>query len=91
MIEHLKDHGFPESYLAGILDHRTLRYIRANMVREQRIAAALEKVKQRKPVTPPKGEKPAAAAKPTAVKGPKTYEQRQHDSFATALFKNTQR
>lgn len=66
MAEHLQDAGYPAEYLVGVYDHRTLRYIRDNMLREKAIAAALEKVKERKPTTPPK----SARQSPAPGKGP---------------------
>lgn len=93
MVEHMKDNGFPESYLAGVVDHRTLRYIRNNMVRDQRIKEALEKVKLRKPSTPAKGAK-TAASQPRAqnTNGAKSLSrgQRQVDNFESVLFANSQ-
>lgn len=94
MVEHLKDNGFPESYLASVLDHRTLRYIRNNMVRDQRIKAALEKVQVRKPSTPAKGAK-SGGNSPTkpASNGARstTREGRFVDNFESVLFANQQR
>lgn len=92
MVEHMRDNGFPESYLAQVLDHRTLRYIRNNMVRDQRIKAALEKVKLRKPSTPAKGAKPTANQPRASTNGVKSSsrEQRQVDNFANVLFANSQ-
>jgi len=90
MVEHLKDNGFPESYLAGVLDHRTLRYIRANMLREQRLAAALEKVKLRKPNTPAKGAKPTERPATRTQGKSNARDSRAHDNFANVLFANQQ-
>jgi hypothetical protein len=45
MVEHLTRAGFPESYLSQVSDHRTMAYIRTNMLREQRINQALDMVK----------------------------------------------
>lgn len=44
MVEHLADYGFPLSYLPTVVDHRSIRYIRENMLRERRIREALAKV-----------------------------------------------
>lgn len=46
MVEHLAEYGFPASYLASVVDHRSIRYIRENMRRETRIRAALAKVEE---------------------------------------------
>jgi hypothetical protein len=45
MREHLSKAGFPANYLNNVSDHKTMRYIRENMLREQRIAQALALVK----------------------------------------------
>lgn len=56
MREHLSEYGFPENYLDSLIDHRTLRYIRESMLRQQRIERALEQVKTvRKPGHKPSG------------------------------------
>lgn len=94
MIEHLKDNGFPESYLTSVVDHRVLRYIRNNMVRDQRIKQALEKVTVRKPNTPAKGAKtggnsPTKPASNGAARSA-TREQRFVDNFESVLFANAQ-
>ena len=94
MIEHLKDHGFPEGYLANVVDHRTLRYIRSMMIQSRTIKAALEKVKQRKTVTPGKGAKPNAGSgspRPTGGRPSTNRDQRAVDNFASVLFANSQR
>lgn len=49
MVEHLKGYGFPENYLKTVFNHRTIKYIRDNYLREQRIRKALEQVKSAKP------------------------------------------
>jgi hypothetical protein len=54
MVEHLKEYGFPETYLSTVFDHRTLRYIRDNWRRAVQVQKALERVAERKPNTPPK-------------------------------------
>jgi hypothetical protein len=69
MREHLTRAGFPANYLGQISDHRTMRYIRENMLREQRIQQALAMVKPKQP----KGQAPSqrgnsmrSASQPTA-------------------------
>lgn len=94
MVEHLKDNGFPESYLASVLDHRSLRYIRNNMVRDQRIKEALEKVQKRKTSTPAKSTKSGnSPTKPTGNGSARstTRDQRFVDNFESVLFANQQR
>lgn len=67
MREHLGEYGFPENYLDNLVDHKTLRYIRESMKRQQRIERALEQVKTvRKPGHKPSGKptgKPATRGK----------------------------
>jgi len=92
MVEHLKDNGFPESFLQSVLDHRVMRYIRNNMVRDARIKQALEKVKARKPTTPPKGVQRESTRAPSSGRTqPRGHAQRQIDNFENVLLSNTQR
>src|SRR5690606_25311843 len=46
IVDHLNDYGFPKNYLETVYDHRTMRYIRDNYLREQRIRKALGQVKE---------------------------------------------
>ncbi len=67
MQEHLAEYGFPANYLDSIVDHKTLRFIRESMLRQQRIERALAQVKTvrkagHKPSGKPSG-KPAPASK----------------------------
>jgi len=56
MREHLGKWGYPKAYLDSITDHTTLRYIRENMLREQRIERALANVKTvKRPGVKPSG------------------------------------
>ena len=64
MREHLSAYGYPANYLDQVVDHRTLRYIRESMLREQRVTRALEQVKTvRKP-----GHKPSTRPTKTAAR-----------------------
>lgn len=65
MREHLERSGFPKGYLNNVSDHKTFRYIRENMLREQRITQALSLVKP-KPKT-----KQAPSTSGSTTKGPK--------------------
>lgn len=69
MVEWLKGYGFPASYLQSVYDHRTVRFIRDNWLRAERVRKALEQVEKHKPSTPAKG-KPngRAPAKPAAAR-----------------------
>jgi hypothetical protein len=60
IVEHLNGYGFPETYLGAVVDHKTLKYIRENWQREQRIRRALEQVKKGAP-SPTRTSKPAKA------------------------------
>lgn len=65
MQEHLSEYGFPSNYVDSIIDHRTLRYIRESMLRQQRIERALAQVKTvRKAGHSPSG-KPSGKPAPT--------------------------
>ena len=56
MIEHLSEYGFPESFLSTVEDHRAIKYIRDNYLRDKRIKDALARV-----TTPAKkGNRPSA-------------------------------
>lgn len=49
MSEHLTRAGFPKDYLKNVSDHKTMRYIRDNYLREKRINDALAKVGKKSP------------------------------------------
>lgn len=61
MSEHLQQYGYPVNYLERVADHRMMKYIRDNYLREQRIRAALAKVKAGKP-NPTKPSRPTGKA-----------------------------
>lgn len=63
MVEHMKQYGFPPSYLSSISDHRTMVYIRENWKREKRIREALKLVEE-------KGGKPHGTGKGNAGQQP---------------------
>lgn len=69
MVEHLSSYGYPKEYLAQIHDHRTLKYIRDNYLREQRVRRALEKVQKEKTAALNKS-KPTAKGKPATSTNP---------------------
>jgi hypothetical protein len=69
MVEHLKGYGFPAQYLQAIYDSRALKYIRENMLREQRIRKALEQVQPAKPAATTKS-KPNGAPKSSSAAAP---------------------
>jgi hypothetical protein len=46
MVEHMNGYGFPPEYLASVTDHKTLLYIRENMLRQQRVERALAMVEK---------------------------------------------
>lgn len=49
MMEHLKGYGIPETYLMSIYDHRILKYMRDNWLRQQRVEKALAQVTKGQP------------------------------------------
>jgi hypothetical protein len=49
MAEHLKQYGYPVNHLERVADHRQVKYIRDNWLREMRIRKALAAVKAGKP------------------------------------------
>lgn len=63
IMSHLEGYGFPKNYLQTIYDHRALRYIRENFLRETRIRKALEQVQQVRPTSTPKAKSNGAAPK----------------------------
>lgn len=70
MREHLTKAGFPTNYLNNVSDHRTMRYIRENMLREQRITKALSMIKLKTPkgqAPTPRGNSMRGAPKPTTA------------------------
>lgn len=69
MREHLTSAGFPAKYLDNIIDHLSMRYIRANYLREKRINEALALVKPKQPETP--------AQRPSGNRGNARAERRQ--------------
>jgi hypothetical protein len=66
MREHLERSGFPKGYLNNVSDHKTFRYIRENMLREQRITQALALVKPKAPKS-----KQAPSTSGSTTKGPR--------------------
>jgi hypothetical protein len=75
MREHLVRAGFEPGYLDQITDHRTMRYIRENFQREQRILAAMDLVKSKPKVSSPPSSKGNAArvqpSRQSPVSGPR--------------------
>jgi len=61
MSNHLKQYGYPVDHLERVADHRQIKYIRDNWLREQRIRKALDVVKAGKP-NPTKPSKPTGRA-----------------------------
>jgi len=66
IVEHLRDYGFPDSFLSHVTDPLTLRYIRENHLRDQRIKKFLAKVQEAKPQPIAKGGKQERAQKRSA-------------------------
>lgn len=57
MADHLSEYGFPESFLSTVADHRALKYIRDNYLRDKRIKDALARVTN---ATKPGNKRPSA-------------------------------
>lgn len=74
MTAHLTPYGFAANYLDSVQDHRTLKYIRDNMQRENNVKRALEAVRRKRPDGQKPGKKAAAPKKPgkpaTPQRGP---------------------
>lgn len=68
MNKHLERYGFPANYAEQIVDHRTLFFIRESMLREQRIAKALEQVSTVR--KPGHATKPSSSSKPPRKQQP---------------------
>ena len=68
MAAYMEGFGFPKNYLAAVVDHRQMAFIRQSFLREQRIKAALEKVT---PASPGKAATPAGANTPPGTTTPK--------------------
>jgi len=62
--DHLSRAGFPSGYLRNVSDHRTMRYIRENYLREKRINDALARVKKKEPT---KAQKPSGNRRDAAT------------------------
>ncbi len=61
MSDHLQQYGYPVDHLERVADHKQIKYIRDNYLREKRIRKALAKVKAGKP-DPSTRSKPAKKA-----------------------------
>lgn len=61
MAKHLSAYGYAEQHLDALVDHRMLKYVRDNWQREERVNAALGKVKQVKPAQPARTSTPHKA------------------------------
>jgi len=85
MAEHLQGYGFPGNQLEQLVDHRWQRYIRDNMLREQRIRSALDKVRKG---APPKASTSKPQAKPPKKGAPLDIKTNRHQSKLEALLTN---
>jgi len=91
MRAHLVRSGFPPNYLNSVSDHRTMKYIRDNMIREKRIAEALALVKPKtaKGQSPsPRGNSMRSASQPTAQQRGNTGESQRIDAVKKLLLNN---
>jgi len=83
MVEHLQSYGFPANYLASVLDHRLLKFMRESYLREKRIRAALARVTDEKPAPVPRARAQPNAPTPIGAdrrrRGPETARSRLFD------------
>jgi len=84
MAEHLKDYGFSASYLKSVYDSRTMKYLRDNYLRKQRLDKALALVTEKKPNALGKG-KPGTPQPPGEPKGRLTREEQQVSRYLKAI------
>lgn len=84
MVTYLEANGFPRHFLTHVHDARMIRFIRNNWRRDAALQAALEKVKEVKPTTPPKS-RPTPETKPRLVPGGSHDAGR--DAFAASILK----
>jgi hypothetical protein len=87
MTEHLQGYGYPIGYLANVVDHRQLKFIRDSWQREQRIQKALAAVKSGKPAKSAATTKQKKAPSKTAVTGIKP---RKGQNKLEAVFSNVE-
>lgn len=85
MTEHLQGYGYPIGYLANVVDHRQLKYIRDSWQREQRMRAAIAAVRAGKPGKTPASKQQKKAPIKTAVSDVKP---RKGQSKLEAVFSN---
>ena len=84
--EHLSSYGFPTTYLKGVLDARSVKYIRDNWLRELRIRKALELVTEKPDDTPARGGGKGGGGKaPNAQQGLLSREDRERERYLNAL------
>ncbi len=83
MLEHLRGYGFADDYLTRLVDHRALKFVRDAWMRETQIRAALAKVTERKPQTPPKSNAQPPKRKPAS--GPLPIEQQKVREFMNVI------
>jgi hypothetical protein len=91
MREHLTNAGFPKGYLERVTDHKTMRYIRENYMREQRINAALALVKTKQKETPAPSQRGKQGARAPSepsklIKGGMVGESQKVDAIRSLLF-----
>lgn len=78
MIEHLQAYGFAPNTLESIVDHRQVRYVRENYLREKRLKAALAQVSAVKSSTPA----PSRTSGTVPKKPPRETPRHYHDARA---------
>lgn len=84
MADHLESYGFDRSVINTMIDHRMVKYVRDNMMRQNRIEKVLAKVKEKKAPAKATSAKPnPKLRKPSA--GPLNSKQEQVASIAELL------
>jgi hypothetical protein len=70
MVDHLKGYGLSAEYLGTVTDHRMIRYIRENWLRQQRIERVLQSVKEKQPKGQPKSKPASGRRSPPRMSNP---------------------
>ena len=92
IVEHLKPYGFSPNDLAAVYDHRLLKYVRDNMLREQKFRAARDSLKpngKNRKTNKPTGKRPKVAATPDIQAATASTDDRQKVSAIAGLISQT--
>ena len=92
IVEHLKPYGFKAVDLAAVYDHRLLKYVRDNMLREQKFKAARDSLKpngKNRASNKPTGKRPKVAVTPDVEKAAQSSDDRTKVSAIANLISQT--